>query len=140
MVELPPEELTLQDIAEWYEVSKQLADLKAKEGLMRGRIVRLAWGANLKEGSKNTFALPDDYKLKGEHSINRKLDEAAVVVKRPQFTDAGIRCDQLFKPKLELSITEYRQLTDEQRLLVDQVLEIKPGSTALEIVPPKAKK
>lgn len=48
--------------------------------------------------------------------------------------------DDVIRWKPELAVTVYRNLTADQIHLVDQCLEIKPGSPSLDLVAPKEKK
>jgi hypothetical protein len=76
------------------------------------------------------------------HTINRAvqvelLAELAKVQAMPDSNQPKLELEKLVKWKPEVSIKEYRLLTDEQRLLFDQVLVIKPGMPGLDIVIPK---
>lgn len=145
MVEIPENQVTETDLAEWYKLTVDLAALKAKEALLRPRIYRHFF-PNPVEGT-NTFVLPDKYQLKAVRKIDRKVDEASMFAfKAPQpekniskFEEAEINADELFKTKFELVTSSYRKLSDEQRKIVDQVLIIKDGSPQLDITPPSTR-
>ena len=75
------------------------------------------------------------------HVINRKVDEDQYdELEKSLQTDNNLpRLDlaKLVRWKPEVSIKEYRTLTDEERHLFDQALVIKPGMPGLDIMIPK---
>lgn len=145
MVEIPENQVTAADLAEWYKLTEDLAALKAKESLLRPRIYRHFF-PNPVEGT-NTYILPDKYQLKAVRKIDRKVDEASMhAFKAPQpdkniskFEEVEINADELFKTKFELVTSAYRKLSEDQRKVVDQVLIIKDGSPQLDIIPPSTR-
>lgn len=132
MVNIPDVEITNADIAQWQELQKQLADLKQKESLMRDRIVRGLFAANLKEGTNN-FSLGNGYVLKGTHTITRTVDPAVLTTMWGHLKNQGVPVSALIKNKPELVKSEYSKLPEDLRHQFDQVLTIKPGSTSLKI-------
>lgn len=148
MIQLPPVVLTAADISTWYALKKQLSDVKASEMVLRLKIFRATF-AEPREGT-NTALLPDGYQLKGTHTIDRSVVEESfsALSHRPQLADgaygpcmlekAGVDPGAIVRWEPKLNTTTYRQLTEEQRHLVDQMLLIKPGSPSLDIAePPK---
>lgn len=147
MTEIPQPVVDQTVLAQWYGYVKELQRLKAAEMLLRQRIFRLYF-PDPREGT-NTAVLPDTYQLKGTHVINRKVIEEsmqALCYRAPnpdgtfqpsKLEQAGVRVDMLIKWKPELAISAYRELTEEQRHLVDQMLLIDQGSPSLKIEPPK---
>lgn len=141
-----PAPVTTADVAAWYTVKKELDALKAKEMLMRQRIFK-SFFPSPKEGA-NIAILPDAFQLKGVHTINRKIVEESMqaLCYRPQIGDgvfgpskleeAGVSPQAIIKWKPELAIAAYRELTEEQRHLVDQMLLIDAGSPQLKIEAP----
>lgn len=145
MVEIPENAVTQADLAEWYKLTEQLSDLKAKETVLRSRIYKYFF-TNPVEGT-NTYVLPDKYQLKAVRKVERKVDEAALqVFRQPQegkntskFEEVEVNAGTLFKTKFELVVSEYRKLSDDQKKVVDQVLIIKDGSPQLDITPPSSR-
>jgi len=142
MVEIPEDVVTPADLAEWYKIKAQLGKLKSAEALMRTRIFKFFFKAP-KEGT-NKVDINDGTgaQLKADHTINRSVDIGSLEALRDQQKVEGynghkLNFDELVKWKPEVSITAYRQLTDEERNLFDQCLIIKPGSPQMEIVIPK---
>jgi hypothetical protein len=135
MVALPVDRVTDADILEWQKAAADLALLKSKESLLRARVFRGMFAAPV-EGT-NTVSLSGGYVLKGKYTINRKLDEALLQSLGPSLHEQGIPMASLIKMEPALVLRSYRELTAEQQKLFDQILDIKPGSPALEIVLPK---
>jgi hypothetical protein len=139
MVQIPVDEIKQEDIQQWYVLQDQLKKLKASEMLLRIRIFKGLF-PNPVEGTNN-YPLPEQWVLKGGYKLTRNIDIGSLQAMRERFAAAGVRADSLVEYKPSLVLSEYRTLTDEQRQLFDQCLEIKPGSPSLEIVlPAKAKK
>lgn len=135
MVEIPENEVTQADLAEWYKMQEDMKKLRAREMLLRQKIFKFYF-PNPDEGTNN-HNMPDGYVLKGKHTINRDVDPGAFQVLRKTFEEAGIHPDALVQYKPSLVKREYNTLTEEQKRLFDQALIVKPGSPALEIVLPK---
>jgi hypothetical protein len=139
MVQIPVDEIKQEDIQQWYVLQDQLKKLKASEMLLRTRIFKGLF-PNPVEGTNN-YPLPEQWVLKGGYKLTRNIDIGSLQAMRERFAAAGVGADSLVEYKPSLVLSEYRTLTEEQRQLFDQCLEIKPGSPSLEIVlPAKAKK
>lgn len=149
---IPENTVTVADLAEWYRLHEELGRIKSAEALLRGRIFKHFFPAP-KEGTNNA-PLQDGTGavLKGQHVINRSVDQGALdalrkaqseAIERAKADGSGapniplLKLDELVKYKPEVSITKYRELTEEERHHFDQCLVIKPGSPQLEIVIPK---
>lgn len=139
MVQIPSNDVTLEDMILWNQMKEQLEKLRASEMLLRLKI----FGAKFPTPVEGTNSLPlsAGYVLKGVRKIDRKLDE-------PEFANEtflegcmsrNFNPNKLVKRKPELVLSEYRQLTEEQRGFFDSALIIKDGSPSLEIVLPKSK-
>jgi hypothetical protein len=138
--------ITDADLGKWYALQQQLNKLKVEEHFLRLQVFKHYFKAP-NEGT-NTHKLPDDYQVKGVYVINRKvlLEQMQAMCTRPEVGPgefgpsvlevAGVKVSELIKWTPELAIKSYRELTDEQRKLVDQMLEIKEGSPQLKVDPP----
>lgn len=135
MVEVPQNEVTQADLSAWYEMNQQLKKLKAQEILLRKKIFGAAFPTP--EEGTNNYELADGYVLKGKHTIQRDIDQGAFDAIKDKLRESKVNPDLLVQYKPGLVLREYRKLTEEERLLFDQCLIIKPGSPALEIVLPK---
>lgn len=135
MTLIPPNEVTQADLDEWSNLTQQLAAIKAKEMLLRMKIFRAKF-PNPVEGT-NKFPLAAGWIIKATYPISRKPLVDLLVARAQLMRNLGIPVDALIKSVPELVTGEYRKLSDEQRHIFDQVLEIKPGSPQLEITLPK---
>lgn len=86
----------------------------------------------------NKCLLPGDWLLKASCPVNRDVDEAALLSSAEALHNAGISVGAVVDWKPRLRTRLYRELTKEQRELLDTTLTIKPGSYSLELLPPKA--
>lgn len=127
-----------QRLAEWYQVQSELDELKAKELRLRNECVAAYFGGveKLKEGV-NKRDMPEGWVLKATGKLNRKVDEAAIPAVAQELATKGVSIDTLVKYKPDLSTTVYRELTEEQRKIMDQALIITPGTPQLELAKPK---
>lgn len=126
---------TNEDIMEWLKVKSELAKVKAKEALLRQRIIGTFFTAP-KEGTNN-HELGNNYKLKYTHKLQRDVDEAMLTNLLPALKEKDIDVDQLIERKPSLKIKNWRDLNEEQHLVFDQVITTKPASGTLEFVKPK---
>jgi hypothetical protein len=138
MSEVPPNTPTMEMISKWNDLQEKLAKIKAEEMLLRTALFKGLF-VDPREGV-NTLPLStmhmDDWELKGERTINRKIDLPvlqAMAVPNGPLHIAGIRADDLVVWKPELNLKNYRELTAEQKLVFDQCLEIKDGSPQLKL-------
>lgn len=135
MSEIPKNEVTQADLETWYNLDKQIKDLKTHEVLLRRKIFNGLFAEPV-EGTNN-HKLPDGAVVKGKCVISRTIDIGALNALREEFAKAGINADSLIKYTPDLKVKEYRELTAEQQHLFDQALVIKEGMPGLEIVIPK---
>ncbi|QSL98930.1 putative DNA binding protein [Enterobacter phage EC151] len=126
---------TNEDIMEWLKVKSELAKVKAKEAILRDRIIKTFF-TGPKEGT-NTHELGNQYKLKYTHKLSREVDEAMLTNLLPALKEKEIDVDQLIERKPSLKIKNWRDLTEEQHQVFDQVITTKPASGSLEFVKPK---
>ena len=137
MVTIPVNPVSPQDLIEWDTVKKELNRIKAAEMLLRKKIFGGMFPQAL--DGEGTFYQPleNGFRLKAIAKLDRSVDIAHFNAMREQFAALQINADSLIKYTPELVIRTYRELTDEQRTLVDCALTIKPGAPSLEIVAPK---
>lgn len=143
---LPPEakaavEQRLFDamLKEWEEAVDLAAQYKATENELRRQIFARSF-PNPKEGM-NRLPLLDGRTIKADYKINRKLEEATLPACLQAVKEYGAaNADLLVRYKPELSITEWRALSDEAKLIFADAVIATPGLPTLEIETPKAKK
>lgn len=137
--------VSAEDLATWFKKKAQLAKLKGEEAMLRSRIFKFYF-PNPTEGSKdNKVPLNDGTGaiIQADYVINRTVDEQQLDgLKEAMFAESSnlpqLDLTKLIKWKPELSITEYRKLSQDERLIFDRCLVIKPGSPQMEIKVPKA--
>ena len=139
MTQIPANAVTQEDLNAWSEMQKQLGALKSAEMLLRTKIFKGLFPDPV-EGTNSVPLGTEGWQIKAKYPINRKPDVALLTARAQELREAGIPLDSVIRAVPELATGEYRKLTDEQRHLLDQVMEIKPGSPALEIVLPKRAK
>lgn len=124
----------LQKLYDWYEKQRQLAILKVEELELRKDLFA-RYFPTPQEGTNN-HALKDGWILKGKHGFNRKINEVALaeVLKQPGMKEV---VKAVIKWKPEVSTKEYKNLTDEQRRILDNALIVTPSTPGLEVVLPK---
>ena len=134
MAEIPARQATEAELAEWFTLKKQIADLQAKEGLLRSHLFK-GFFPKPKEGS-NTTTLSDGFRFKATHIVSRTIDEATLLGLWDEFPKQGINPNLLVRRKPELIKSAYNELTAEQQKFFDQALTVKDGSPQFEILPP----
>lgn len=129
------EKATNEDIMEWLETKRKLATVKAKEAILREKIIKTFFSGP-KEGT-NHFELGNNYKLKYTHKLTREVDDAMLTNLLPSLREKGINVDSLVERKPSLKLKNWRDLTEEEHQLFDQCVTTKPASGTLEFVKPK---
>lgn len=133
-------------LTQWKEASALLAKIKVTEAELRKQVVE-AFSNDAKPGHSGTETLEIGwgYKLKIEHKLNYKLDNANDCEKLDKVLDAieksmeggNIIAERLVKWSPELKLTEYKQLSPANKKLIDSVLTITDATPAVTLVPPK---
>jgi hypothetical protein len=126
---------------EWYQAWLDAAEAKKiieREQTLRKQTIALYF-PEPKEGT-NTLPLAAGWKLKATYKLERDLDIAVLTAIADKIRGAGINLDTIIDWKPRLKTTVYRELTEEQRLLFDQALIIRPSTSSLDLIPPKEKK
>lgn len=109
----------------------------AKEQKLRKEIFELFF-PEPNEGT-NTLELPEGWKLKGVYKLTRNIDDSALSTVMGMLRDVGVNPDTLVQWKPSLKLATYKELTAEQRNLMDDAIICKPGSPTIELVAPKEK-
>lgn len=89
-----------------------------------------------KEGA-NKVVLSNGIIVKYTHQIDRKLDEGVLKVNADLYKAAQINVDNIIRTKPELRVKEWRELSDEQKLVFADAITEKPSTITLEVVLPK---
>lgn len=159
VVEKTPEELEAArvqaeaDVAEWYDQSNKLKDLKESEMELRNKVVQYYFPNGLKEGT-NKADVREGWSLNVKGVINRKVDVVAEAAVREALKEFEVDLGDYLKYKPELALTEYRDLvkavenssgeTKEKNTkvleLVHQLIIVTDGSPGVELIAPKKPK
>ena len=134
-------------ILKWQEATKVLAAAKESESALRAEVLKNAFAFNpeaLREGTENV-ELGAGYKLKAVFKISRNFAggqgavEKALQKIEKNGPEGEFIAERLVKWKPELSVTEYKNLPEKFRKLIDEALTSKEATPSLELVAPKSK-
>lgn len=120
----------------WRKCALELSRIKEEEMCLRKEVFASAFVAAT-EGA-NKLVLQGGWELKATVPYTRTLDQAKVAEILKELKKAKAP-STLIKTKYELSVTDYKKLEmdDAVRSLIDSILTTKPGTAALELIPPK---
>lgn len=117
--------------------AKDAAVLAEREA--REKLVQYAFGEQLKEGSGNKLEIGFGMLLQVDHKISRKISDMALFEqKRASGEIPTDVVDALVRYKPELSISGWKNAPASARLFFADVVEEKPGTPSVKIVPQKA--
>lgn len=137
-------------LADWKAASTQLKILKADETALRAQVIEaFSTETDPQKSGVENVDVGWGYTLKIEHKLDYKLDTsdklnpndkvAKVLLEIERGMPGGnIIADRLVKWKPEVSVTEYKLLSPENKTRIDKVLTIKPASKSVELVEPKS--
>ena len=120
----------------WRKCALELSRIKEEEMCLRKEVFASAF-VTATEGA-NKLVLQGGWELKATVPYTRTLDQAKVAEILKELKKAKAP-STLIKTKYELSVTDYKKLEmdDAVRSLIDSILTTKPGTAALELIPPK---
>ncbi|QBZ71741.1 hypothetical protein [Pseudomonas phage KP1] len=137
-------------LIEWEASKKTLETAKEKELILRAAAVATMHDPS-KSGSTENVELGNGYKAKMKVPVNygfvktadNKVDKKRIekaLQRIEKFGEAGeLVAERLIDWKPSLSLTEYKQLPDNWRKIIDDVVVTSEGTPTLEIVEPKNK-
>lgn len=126
-------------ILAWQESARLAKSHGDREKELRSLIYGAFFG-DLEEGTTHNHALGNGYKLTGKRPLNYKLAPDATDVALDAITAMGkstLVAERLVKWEPKLSLTEYNNLTDDQRKAIDKALTVTPGLPSIEVKEPK---
>ena len=139
-----------QLLVHWQEAKEALEKAKEAEMFLRKKVVDFAFDPNKQSGTENVD-LGNGYKLKAVKKLNygfiknaeNKLDKAAIDKALAKIEKDGavgeLIAERLVKWTPDLSLSEYKLLSDKHKAIIDSVIVTSDGSPTLEIVEPKNK-
>lgn len=129
-------EVELQEkVHKWAMAEKALAKCKKLEKVLREEVLKEAFPAS-KIGT-NKVDMNKGYVLKGVFKETTKVDKAALLAIKDKFPEGTL--DMTIKYEPSLISSGYKHMPLKLKKILDEVLIVKPGSSSLEIVPPKDK-
>ena len=135
----------------WEESKKALEVAKEKEMEQRKAVVAFAFDPN-KESGTERIELGNGYQAKAVKKVNYgfvktedgKLNKAAIDKALSKIEKTGpageLIAERLVKWTPDLSLTEYKQLPEKLKSIIDEVIVTSEGAPTLEIITPKAPK
>ena len=135
----------------WEESKKALEVAKEKEMEQREAVVAFAFDPN-KESGTERIELGNGYQAKAVKKVNYgfvktedgKLNKAAIDKALSKIEKTGpageLIAERLVKWTPDLSLTEYKQLPEKLKSIIDEVIVTSEGAPTLEIITPKAPK
>ena len=133
-----------QLLMQWADAKKALDSAKLIEGELRKQIIAESGLFDEdKETGAQTVELGGGYKLKATKKVSYKVDnkdgKAFEMLKR--LSEMGEvsahKSKTLFRFDANLSVTNYKQLDDAEKKLVDEIIVTKPAMPSLELIQPK---
>jgi hypothetical protein len=125
----------------WHKTQGILQTYKQKESELRTEIVRRSFDT-APTGTTN-ISLPKGFVLKCVKKVNYNVDQKNIKVALAAIAKLGNEGEfiagRLIKWKAELSLTEYKQIPDSVKKIIDGAITIVPAMPTLEIVEPKKK-
>lgn len=136
----------------WEESKKALDVAKEKEMEQRKAVVAFAFDPN-KESGTERIELGNGYQAKAVKKINygfvkdaegklnkRAIDKALERIEKIGGPVGELIAERLVKWTPDLSLTEYKQLDEKFKKIIDEVIVTSEGAPTLEIIAPKAPK
>ena len=136
----------------WEESKKALEVAKEKEMEQRKAVVAFAFDPN-KESGTERIELDNGYQAKAVKKVNygfvktedgklnkAAIDKALAKIEKVGGTVGELIAERLVKWTPDLSLTEYKQLDEKFKKIIDEVIVTSEGAPTLEIIAPKTPK
>ena len=136
----------------WEESKKALEVAKEKEMEQRKAVVAFAFDPN-KESGTERIELGNGYQAKAVKKVNygfvktedgklnkAAIDKALAKIEKVGGTVGELIAERLVKWTPDLSLTEYKQLDEKFKKIIDEVIVTSEGAPTLEIIAPKTPK
>lgn len=139
-------------LVEWEAQKAALEVAKEKEMTARKAVVDFAFDQNKTSGTER-IELGNGYQAKAVKKINygfvkdaegklnkRAIDKALEKIEKIGGAVGELIAERLVKWTPDLSLTEYKQLDEKYKKVIDEVIVTTEGAPTLEIIAPKAPK
>lgn len=130
-------------LAKWEAIKSALAEAKESEMNLRKQVVSFAFNTTQLKGTER-IPLENGYELKSvkklnynvnQDMVNEALDEIENLDAEGKFIS-----ERLIKWTADLSVSEYNDLDEKYKKIIDKVITTSDGAPTLEIVAPKGTK
>lgn len=141
----PQEYIFYRDfLLEKWETSKtEMAAAQATEMDLRKQFVKFAFDPEKKSGTER-IELANGYEAKAVKKVNYSVNQETVNSALDKIEALGPEgkfiAERLIKWKADLSLTEYKGLAPQYKVLIDEAVTTTDGAPTLEIIEPKSKK
>lgn len=128
-------------LSEWKKAKDKAAEYAAKELELRNALVA-KYFPNGTEGT-NTMTLDYGKALKADIKVNRSVDRAQLnallEIERPKGEESNILplLDEVISYDPKVSVSAWKELAPEDKLLLADIITEKPGTPSLSIETPK---
>jgi hypothetical protein len=130
-------------LAQWEDSKSVLEVAKAAEMEQRKKVVSFAFDPNKEKGTER-IPLENGYELKAVKKINYNVNQETVNNVLDKFESVSPEnkfvAERLIKWEAALSVSEYNNLTEAQKKIIDECITTSDGAPTLEIVAPKGSK
>lgn len=139
-------------LLDWEAQKTALEVAKEREMIARKAVVNFAFDPNKTSGTERV-ELGNGYELKAVKKINygwikdeagklnkKLIDRALEKIEKIGGAVGELVAERLVKWEPSLSLTEYKQLDDKFKKVIDEVIVTSEGAPTLEIIAPKAPK
>lgn len=129
-------------LSEWKKTNAERVKFIASERVLRDQVIAaFSEITNEMHSGMETLDLGWGHELKIEHKLDYKLDNAndnEALIKALERIETEIEAGKLLaarlvKWKAEISVSEYKKLPPEAKVIIDGVLTIKPATKAIEL-------
>jgi hypothetical protein len=134
-------------LQEWQQAKEMLDGLKETEMSLRKAVIKNLFPAcaeNPDTSGTYNYELGNGFIAKAVFKLSYKVSDEAALHAEDALTKLGndgpFVADRIFKWKPDLSLTEYKQLSEAHKKIVDHALTVSPGTPSFEISAPKGKK
>ena len=122
--------------AVWNEANEHLQKAKEMEKEARNLLIKSCFAKEKSVEGITTLNMGNGWQIKFKNPFTRSFDEKKLTPVLMKKFPPKIR-KLLFIEKYSLGVKVYKKLSAAERKIVDRALITKPGSSSIEVVPPK---
>jgi len=88
----------------------------------------------------NAYPLAAGWTLKATYKLDRKVKVELLASVREELAKIGVSVDPLLRYVPELETKNFKALSEQAKIVFSEMLEVKPASPSMELVPPNEAK